>query len=210
MNLIDKILKEGLENKYDNLTLLTEVKLNRILDYHFKNGFIIISACRGDNTSVINKALSKKLLADIISSKHSYIPVYGGFIENKGTDEEREVQEVSFLVPKNKDENINNLVELGKNLCAKYNQDSFLLKNPGDDYKCQFITRDGEVDGEFTGLKLNDISQTYFTKLNKGGKDKVDRRFTNEVFVKSGANTINEHHSRASKGEIQIIEYGNK
>ena len=92
INLIDKILKEGFPNKYDNLSLLTEVKLNRILDYHFKNGFIIISANRGDNDSATNKLLTKKLLGDIIASKHSYIPVYGGFIENKGTNEEKEVQ----------------------------------------------------------------------------------------------------------------------
>lgn len=207
MSLADKVRSEA-----KDIVLLTEVKINRHFDYHFKNGFIIMSAFRGDNDLKTNKKLSTQLLTDITSLKYSYLPLYGGYIENKGTGEEREVREVSFLIPKKQDGNITSLFELGKTLCAKYNQNVFLFKNEGNDKKSQFITSSGNIEAEFSSLNLNDISQTYFTKLsNSKNSKKADRRitFTNEVFIRTGSKTINGYHVRNLKGEIQIIEYGN-
>lgn len=47
MNFVDKIVLESDLSRVDpKLISLDEVKLNRIIDYHFKNGFIIVSACQ--------------------------------------------------------------------------------------------------------------------------------------------------------------------
>src|ERR1035437_8330998 len=98
MNFAEKIVLESDLNRVNDpkLISLDEVKLSRIIDYHFKNGSIIVSACRAENDEKQNKILTNKLLSDITSSNYSYIPVFGGFIE-KNEDEEKEVKEASFL-----------------------------------------------------------------------------------------------------------------
>src|ERR1035437_361565 len=82
-------------------------------------------------------------------------------------------------------------------MCAKYDQFSFLFKSPGASLESQFITRDGSIDDSFIGISLNDISQKYFTKINKdfkhktshSGFDKADRRFTT-TYIKEFADRI--------------------
>jgi len=169
---------------------LNEVKLNRIVDYHFKNGFITISSERyipivnflngqeetEENlnnaklrrTEYLNK-LRTELMSDIKSSGRVYIPLQGGFIENG-----KEVIESSFLVPRIETDITNNgisndpLFKLGENLCGKYDQYSFLYKAGGDNNLSCFYDRNGNADGvEFNALTLNDITQIYFSKLHK-------------------------------------------
>ncbi len=193
MNAVDKILKEGKGNKYENLCLLSEVKLNRIVDALFKLCFIILSAFTADKTSSENKESAKQLLLDIISSNHTFLPLFIGIREGTG-------HEVCFLIAQKKDEDAQELIELGKELSRKYNQEWFLLKVPGDSSDCQFITKSGEVESTFNSSNLEEIVRIFFAKIS-------DKTFM-EVYVKCGAVTINEHHARTLRGEIQIIEYG--
>jgi len=169
---------------------LNEVKLNRIVDYHFKNGFITISSERyvplteylngqEETEENLNKAklqrteylnkLRSELMSDIKNSGRVYIPLQGGFIENSV-----EVIESSFLVPRVETDLVNNgisndpLFKLGENLCGKYDQYSFLYKEGGNNNLACFYDRNGNADGdEFNALTLNDITQIYFSKLHK-------------------------------------------
>ena len=60
------------------------------------------------------------MIEQIKQSGYSYTPVYGGFIENIGTDNEQNVYERSFVIYNNKkggeNGDIRNLLEFGKQL----------------------------------------------------------------------------------------------
>lgn len=189
MNAVDKILKEGKDNGYQNLCLLSEVKLNRIVDALFKIYFIILSAFRPENTTSKNRESAKQLLLDIMSSEHTFLPLFIGA-----------GHEVCFLIPNNKEEDAQVLIELGKGLTIKYNQELFLFKVSGDSFYCQFLTKSGDVESSFNSSDLDEIARMYFKKIS-------DKALT-DVYVKQGAQTINEHHARTLRGELQIIEYG--
>ena len=73
------------------------------LYYHKNNGCFMISAYRGENTEDINKQRTDELAKDIRNNELGFIRILGGFIENKGTENETEVVEESFFVPKTKD-----------------------------------------------------------------------------------------------------------
>ena len=174
-----------METKYQ---IIDESTLNRILDKHFKDGFIIITAYRAENSSSENKKNFEQLKQIVRSNKYSFIPVYGGFIENLGTSDEKEVREPSLLIPNHivastkAYENINDLKELGIKLCKKYNQDSFLFQ-PTNSNKSFYITKDGKIDMTFTGKNVNDLAQIYFTELSKSTAkhnkfNKTNKRFT--------------------------------
>ncbi len=176
-----KILNYNKLYESSNLQTIDETSLNRLFDKHFK---------------------------DVRNAKYSFIPVYGGFIENKGTDSEVEVQEPALLVPNQKvASNVNydttdELKELGISLCKKYNQDSFLFK-PQNDEKAYYIDKNGNVDMTFTGKAINDLTNDYFTKLHKNAGNKTDKRFTfteNKYYI---------NHSPKSLSEAQM-RYGEK
>ena len=66
------------------MPLLTEITVNRLLGKHYNFGFAIVSASRFKNTAQENNQLTKELFLKLKNSNYSYIPVFGGFIENKG------------------------------------------------------------------------------------------------------------------------------
>lgn len=135
-NFLNECYGENTSNKAD-LVSLNEVNARSLIDRHSKEGYVIVSPCRGgddfgldvndkhqkEKLNQINRERIKELIDLIKSSGYSYTPVYGGFIENKGTEHEENVYERSFII---------------------YNH-----------YK------DGTV-GAF-----NDLSQEYFTDLHK-------------------------------------------
>ena len=60
------------------------------------------------------------------------------------------------------------LRQLGMELSAKYNQDSFLFKPPAsEDSSAHWITRTGKKEMSFDDVVANDLEQIYFTKLRK-------------------------------------------
>lgn len=56
--------------------------LYQLLDKHSENGYIIVSLCNDEDDCV------RKLITILKKSPWSYMPVYGGFIENKGKENE--------------------------------------------------------------------------------------------------------------------------
>ena len=80
------------------LILLEGNELIRFLGIHSKNGYAIVSACRNENSVEQNNAKTNELKEMLKKAKFSFKQVYGGFIENKGTNNEKEVYEKSFII----------------------------------------------------------------------------------------------------------------
>lgn len=205
---------------------INELNAKSLLDKHGKYGFIVISPCRGyadfninpedknakEQLAAINNQRIKDIISIIKRSGYSYTPVYGGFIENKGTDNEQNVYERSFVIYNHDKQgnvlNMEDLYNFGIELSKKYNQDSFLIKSP--DEKPKYITKDGTIDMEFDGkTSFNDLSQEYFTDLHKNTHkygditDKTPTRFSYvEAYINPAPMGLSEAHSRHSSGEV--------
>jgi len=176
--------------------VLTEATLARVLDKYFDLGFMVITAdrtCEAEKGSpcseeelatqkATNKQNEENLKADLATGGFGFVPTYGGFRErvvDPETGEEKLLdnpeQELSFIVPAQKRGSkgqeagdAEDLKNLGMELSAKYNQDSFLYKPPSsEDSAAYWITRSGKVEMTFENVAANDLEQIYFTKLRK-------------------------------------------
>lgn len=209
------------ESNHSKMVRLTETSVNRLLgDKHANAGYIILSASRGgislDNPkqNEINNANSKTLRDDIKKAGFTFVPVYGGYRE-KENGEERDVYEYSYFVfnfdRDGNQKNFEDLYKFGLAMCAKYNQDSILVKAPNDVPK--YINRNGEVEMEFNGsTKLNDMAQQYFTSIVKtknmdaNQEGRKDSRFSfMECYINPAPETYNERHIRYLNGETFLI-----
>jgi hypothetical protein len=196
---------------------------------HSKDGYIVISPCRGyadfenqmtddkpksEQLSTINKKRVNEMISIIKSSGYSYTPVYGGFIENKDTPQEENVYERSFVIynrnKKGESGDFRDLYIFGIELAKKFNQDSFLMQAPGENPK--YITQNGDTDMEFNGnMSFNDLSQDYFTDLHKNTDkyDDMDKRtptrfsFT-ECYINPAPQCLSEAHVRFMNGEVTL------
>lgn len=112
-----------------------------------------------------NKYLEKRnnsLRKDIESLGLGYIRTVGGFREG-----DVDVVEMSFLIPYAKTNmTITEFVGEFLKLCAKYNQDSILVKYPEDDHVF-YVDRNGNEDMVFDSFRYNDMA-VYFSYLLKG------------------------------------------
>jgi hypothetical protein len=209
------------------LVILNEISVQRLLGKHSNNGYIIISASRGiknewseqekQEQRRLNNENYQKLLSSIKDSGFSFIPVYGGFVENLGEKDERQVYEKSFIVlnfDRNGNEmDFNELYKKGLEWANEYNQDSFLSKSP--DSTPEYVDREGNVEMKFGGdLKINDLTQQYFTDFvkskqlgqqtnTKGDPMSREHRITFEgVFINPGPATLNERIVRDHLNEL--------
>jgi hypothetical protein len=210
-NFLKEIFNRGANNS--PMPLLTEITVNRLLGKHYNSGFAIVSASRFKNTNQENNQLTKELFLKLKNSNYSYIPVFGGFIENKGSENEQHVYEKSFLILNYNKEGeelpFQDLKNFALEICSEYNQDSVLLKSPNG--QPQTITKDGDLDMEFSGdIKINDLTQEYFTsfvKTRNVDKDNQDKRKQSRltfegVYINPPPETYSERHARYLSGEI--------
>lgn len=214
-NLIKEYMEVGDTNTFP-LQPLNEMTVDRLLGKHYNNGFAIISASRGENDNQTNNQLSKQLLNDIKNSVFSFVPVFGGFIENKGTENEKQVYETSYIIlnfdRNGQEKDFNILKDFAISLCKKYKQDSVLIKAPNG--VPQYIKQSGDVDMEFNGdVKINDLTQQYFSSfiktqnIDKNQNNRKQSRFTFEnCFVNPKPMTYSEGHIRHLKGEKFLTE----
>ena len=176
------------------LESLEELNVFDVEDRYAKFGFIIISANRSCEAETgqtscseeeinhqlkINNFQNKTLKSDIRNAGFGYLPVFGGYKEKiksaDGSISYKEVLEPAIVVVAKKiaseDESadIKDLYQLGLELCKKFNQDSFLYAPPtnANQTKSFYINQQGKVDMEFTGLKFNDLTKDFFTRMNK-------------------------------------------
>lgn len=223
-NFLNECYSEKTNNKGD-LVSLNEVNARSLIDRHTADGYVIISPCRGGADFGLdpNDPRQREMLADINHKRvkefvdilkqtdFSYTPVYGGFIENKGKENEENVYERSFVVYNHhKDGSVGDFGELRQfalDMARKYNQDSVLIQEPNG--KPQYVKQNGEVDFGFDGdIAFNDLSQEYFTDLHKNshktmGDDSSPTRFSFlESYINPAPQCYGERVSRARNGEI--------
>jgi hypothetical protein len=182
LQIIIEQIQEGLNKmKYDLKKInLKETNLKKLLTKHSDAGYIIITAFRGENEYTENVKRNQKLKSDIDKSGYSYIPVWGGFIETDiETGEQKEVKERSFIVLNFKRGTIEpmgdseGLKELGRKLCKKYEQESYLYKPQGKETKAYYLTGSGKVDMMFSTATPTKSADMYFTNLAKSSKKSV-------------------------------------
>ena len=224
MPMLNEIYQETRNDSYP--ISLNETNAKRLIDRHTANGYAIISACRGgndfglgdsqrdkDRLAQINKERMRELIADIQKAGFSYTLSYGGFIENKGTENEEGVYERSVIVYAEKRDgsvDMNGLKDFAIAECKKFNQDNVLVVMPNE--KPKYINQKGGIDFELDGqATFNDISQTYFTDLHKNTQDKIKQgskptRFSfNESLIAPIPQCYSERHVRSLKGEVFLL-----
>lgn len=191
-----------------SLQKLNETTLNRIINKHNFDGYVIVSACRsrfykdteqevpkneivddellacGEQLNKINNKRTIALKQMIINDNHSFLPVYGGYKEI-GSDKPS-MYEKSFIIFNfdrtgkitSMDELYNDALKYGE----EFNQDSILVKKPNENpYYVKTNENIGDVDFVFDGdYTLNDLTQMYFTALKKFQKKKTDGTFVPE------------------------------
>ena len=215
-------------NYWEDRELLTEANLNRIVNGHDKDGYVIISAHRQDaladsnpdaNENELwqeNNKRNKKLNSDINSLGYAYIPVYGGYKEEGQDVAQVEKSFIVFPYQRRNNEQVDyetflsNMMQLGK----KYNQDSILVKYPNDDPQYFNLLTNSWEGKKFKNATLNDAQQIYFTAL-KGWNDinlnKKNRtswqgkpqRFTySESYLNKSPQSVMSASMRASEGEM--------
>ena len=189
-----------------------EMTVDRLLGRHYDSGFTIISACRGENGPEENNRRTRELLDSLKRSNFSFVPVYGGYVENKGTEEEKQVYEPSFVIlafsKEGKQIPFKEVYDFTLDAARKYNQEAFLSKEPGRNPR--YVKQNEEVDMEFTGdVSVNDLTQEYFTSfiksqnLDKNQERRRQSRFSFEsVYVNPAPQTYGERYSRHRDGEI--------
>ena len=138
--------------------------LYQLLDKHSENGYIIVSLCNDEDDCV------RKLITILKKSPWSYMPVYGGFIENKGEKNETVVYEKSFMIfnydKKGNPNKLDDLFNFGVELSKKFNQDSFLYHEPGK--KPTYYDKYGKLNSVVGDkMKFNDYAEEYFTGLHQ-------------------------------------------
>jgi hypothetical protein len=182
--LIEEKIKDWVVNNYQ---CLTETKFSRVMTAYFEKGFIIVSAersCEAEKGSsctsqeieiqiVNNNKNDKQIRQDIRKDGFGFVPTNGGYREKvigkDGTETyvDNPHPEKSYII-QNTFEDTRRIEQLGKDLCTKYNQDSFLFKPPqAQDPKAYFVDRNGNILATFTGKTISDLTQQYYTYLRK-------------------------------------------
>jgi len=162
---------------------LKEVSFSRVVDFHSKNGYAIISASRSENTDAENKKLDKQLKQDIAFAGWTFTPIYGGFVEtNKETGEKTNVVERSFLVynhnRKNKKLSFEDLKSFAIEMCEKYKQEVVFIADPKAESAAYF-----DADGDETfkldkKITVRNALQEFFSTLNRSKKNVDRNKFT--------------------------------
>lgn len=137
--------------------------LYQLLDKHSENGYIIVSLCNDEDDCI------RKLITILKKSPWSYMPVYGGFIENKGEENETVVYEKSFMIfnydKKGSPNKLDDLFNFGVELSKKFNLDSFLYHEPGK--KPTYYKYGKHISVFSDKMKFNDYAEMYFTGLHQ-------------------------------------------
>ena len=187
---------------------LDETTMTALQGKYMESGFIVITpdrTCQAElglaygepcppgaeeEQNLKNQQNRETMKQEIRSAGCGCTPVMGGYKEtlvDPVSGEESRVDtnapESGFLVmaqPGRPNLGIDELKELGMQLAAKYNQDSFFFKPPNaESTDAYYLKRDGSIDMTFHDFKFGDLEQEYYTQLAKGPeKRQPDKRFS--------------------------------
>lgn len=197
--------------------VLTEKNLNRISKGHEKDGYVAISASRGDYSEQENNARTNKLKKFLKDKGYSYISIYGGYKED---NQDEASMEKSFIVypydvRNNEKKDFDAFLSDMKDIAETYEQDSILVCEPNG--KPHYIGIKVDVqDGDFNDVVYNDTDKMFFTaikkwndsSLNKKGRpfDKgKPQRFTFECYIKCKPSNNMEGHRRWAELDLNHL-----
>lgn len=122
---------------------LHEASLSRVHSHTQNKNLGMITAQRGENTAKENSALNKELEKNIRDAGYGFIKVKGRYIENHATDKAKAVDEDSYLVIGNNEDDNGKLLAFLKKQGIKYKQDSILHKAASEENAKLYGTREG-------------------------------------------------------------------
>lgn len=175
-------------------TNLFEASFSRIHKHLEDTSICIITAYRGlddnaseeeiNNQNRLNKQNNVKLKNDIRALGYGFNSMKGGYVENHGTEDARNVEEHSYFVTDNKNDPEafkNSMIELGK----KYDQDSVILKIQGRDDVYLY----GTNNAEFPGLdKESSVGSWHPNKMGEFYSKMKGKSFVFENFYQRPGN----------------------
>lgn len=155
--------------KYKQALLISEGnKLKRLENYHAKNGYIIVSASRGENSEEENNKNKNLLKKELGRTGFSFKEVKGYY---KEFNMENPSLEKSFIVYAGNKEKAKELYNFAIRCCKVFGQDSVLIANPNE--TPQYFSKDGKrVDwSNFTNTLYGEeakkqIAYTSFKKIS--------------------------------------------
>lgn len=181
-------------NIKNGLVQINETSEDKIINFHLKRGFAMLTAFRSEYTLAQNRSRNRQLANRLKSLGYGFIKVTGGYTENIGPDNPNwdkaeltqkpdvrrlPTMEESFLVPMY-DINTHNvvtdfntfksdMVDLGK----EFEQDSILVAPPvGQGNPSYIITNSrsgevGSVDCTFNNLTIASVASEFFSMKEK-------------------------------------------
>lgn len=207
---------EKVMNRYYGITtnpyrpiLIEKVTLDRILNKHGDNGYVIVSANRSDLSQDRNDEKTRQLINDINQSGYSYLPVYGGYRNTEnGVEDSYEPSFIIFNYTTNGQKlNFTNLEKFAIAICEKYDQHSVLIKSPS--LPPVWKNKSGVVVSKQSSNKAwkNDPTKEYFTSMipkDKVNPNKISRRFSLDIECYTNPIPCNLNEERQRKGEIML------
>ena len=220
---------------------LDETTMTALQGKYMESGFIVITpdrTCQAElglaygepcppgaeeEQNLKNQQNRETMKQEIRSAGFGFTPVMGGYKEklvDPVSGEESRVDtnapESGFLVmaqPGRPNLGIDELKELGMQLAAKYNQDSFFFKPPNaESTDAYYLKRDGSIDMTFHDFKFGDLEQEYYTQLAKGPeKRQPDKRFS--ALMESMLVPVpprNATEARSRRGEFFVFRKASK
>lgn len=112
--------------------IINEASLSRVQNHTANRNVGMISAFRGERSHAENEAAHKELAAHIRKAGYGYIKTHSGYVENKGTPQEKAVTEKSYMVIGHKGDDGGKLLGHLKKWGRQYNQDAILHKKYGE------------------------------------------------------------------------------
>ncbi len=113
------------------LTDIRESSLSRVKSKMDSNIAATITAYRSEYSKMQNQQRNKSLVAKLMSLGYSVTAVKGSYIENFGSDSEKEVSEHSFFISPRKPEQAETLENDVVTLGQQFDQDSVLIIKDG-------------------------------------------------------------------------------
>lgn len=153
----------------EHIQPISKTSISSFLDYHSKNGFVMVSAFREDKTKGENKKDDEELEKNIQEEGWSYTPIWGYVYDN---GERVRVNEKAFIVY-NMFKNSSNgdmqaLKDFAIKMCKEHEQDSVIIKEPNKEPA--LYNKDGEMVDELGGnLAIKDLAQRYFSTISRSG-----------------------------------------
>ena len=191
----------GVTYKGNSRDFIIESSLQRIQS-HLDRGFFTVSGDRKELTDLEKSKNQKEIAAYLKANKLGYIPLYGHWIENAGTDKEVEVDEISFFVPIPKGYNRDTFLEHGIWLGVEYKQDG-ILYNAGDKTVYFIPTNPLSSDWGIIGstMKIRDVKDI-FSMLIKGNHKNIKFKFEGVIHP---VGDIRQLKKESDEGHLSVI-----